>query len=160
MFGKYNSLLIKAFCAVICFVAFSNIGLAQESPVYDKKYADSLGADERGMKVYIFVILKTGKAVIDDKAQVSKLFRGHLENINKLAKEGKLVVAGPFKKNDKEFRGIFILNVQSILEAEALLKTDHAIENGLLEPEIYEWYGSAALPEYLKYVEKATKKKF
>jgi hypothetical protein len=50
--------------------------------------------------------------------------------------------------------------VQSILEAEALLKTDPAIENGLLEPEIYEWYGSAALPEYLKYVDKATKKKF
>lgn len=150
---------ISAIWFLAIFISFCQVSLGQEKPAYDKKYADSLGADELGMKSYIFVILKTGKTQMEDKEMVNKLFRGHLDNITRLAKEGKLVVAGPFKKNEKQFRGIFILNVKTIPEAEELLKTDPAIEKGLLEPEIFEWYGSAALPEYLKYIDKISKKK-
>ncbi len=48
---------------------------------YDKKLADSLGADDYGMKSYIFAILKTGPSSITDKEERSKLFKGHMENI-------------------------------------------------------------------------------
>ena len=70
------------------------------------------------------------------------------------------MVAGPLKKNEKTYRGIFILNVPTIEEAEQLLRTDAAIKSKLLEPEFYKWYGSAALSEYLAAHEKIWKAGF
>ncbi|GAO44895.1 YciI family protein [Flavihumibacter petaseus] len=117
---------------------------------FDKKLADSLGADAYGMKSYVLVMLKSGTGN-PAKETVDSLFRGHMENIGRLAKEGKLIVAGPLKKNDKNYRGIFILNVKTVEEATALLQTDPAIKRGVLVAESYGWYGSAALPMYLPY---------
>lgn len=127
---------------------------AQNNPKYDKALATSLGGDDYGMKAYVLAILKTGSNTTADKETVGQLFRGHMDNIGKLAKEGKLVVAGPLGKNDKNYRGIFILNVKTIAEATALLETDPAVKAKLLDAELFEWYGSAALPEYLKSHEK------
>ena len=73
-----------------------------------------------------------------------------MNNIQRLVEEKKLIVAGPLGKNEKKYRGIFILdNIQTEQEAKELLQTDPAIKSGLLDYEIYSWYGSAALPEYL-----------
>ena len=130
-----------------------------ENPRYDTLLADSLGGDDYGMKTYIFVILKTGPNKIEDKKVLDSLFKGHMENIGRLASNGQLIVAGPLGKNDKTYRGIFILNVKSIEEANALLETDPTIKNKVLEAEIYKWYGSAALPTYLPNHEKIEKKK-
>jgi len=72
--------------------------------------------------------------------------------------EGKLVVAGPLGKNDQQYRGIFILNnISTMEEAQELLDTDPAINNGLLAYDIFTWYGSAALPEYLPFSDKIWK---
>jgi uncharacterized protein YciI len=103
------------------------------------------------MKMYIFVILKKGPIKAANKETEDSLFMGHMQNMIRLATEGKLTVAGPFKKNIKNFSGLFILNTQSIEEAKKLLETDPAVKAKLLEPELFEWYGSAALPMYLKY---------
>ena len=130
-----------------------------DNPKYNKALADSLGGDDYGMKMYVLVILKTGPNNIENKAKIDSLFRGHLTNIGRLASEGKLIVAGPLKKNDKTYRGIFIFNVKTIEEANALLVTDPAVKEKLLEAELYQWYGSAALPEYLKSHAKIEKKK-
>ena len=78
-------------------------------------------------------------------------------NIQKLAAEKKLVVAGPFGKNDSAFRGLFIFNVSKIEDAKALIATDPAIQADLLAADLYPWYGSAALPEYLEAHEKVWK---
>lgn len=118
---------------------------------YDSELADSLGADAYGMRMYQLVILKTGTEVIEDKELVQKLFRGHLDNIGRLAEEGKLVVAGPLGKNELEYRGIFIFKLDNKEEIQELLKTDPAIEAGIFDVEILDWYGSAALPMYLSY---------
>lgn len=131
-----------------------------ENPNYKKALADSLGADDYGMKMYVLVILKTGEnKSVDQKAQDS-IFMGHLQNIKRLANEGKLVVAGPMAKNDKSYEGIFILNVKTTAEAQKLLDTDPAVKAKLLTPELYGWYGSAALPLYLKYHDNIRKKDF
>jgi hypothetical protein len=83
-----------------------------------------------------------------------------MNNINRLVEEDKLIVAGPLEKNDHKYRGIFILNnLKSIEEARELLQTDLAIKNGLLDYEIFSWYGSAALPEYLPFSDKIWKLK-
>ncbi|MCX2682073.1 DUF6265 family protein [Galbibacter sp. EGI 63066] len=127
------------------------------NPNYDKALAQKLGADDNGMKSYIFVILKTGTNQTTDKALINKSFRGHLDNINRLVEEGKLIVAGPFGKNDDNYRGIFILDVTTVEDAEKLLQTDPAIKAGLLDIELYSWYGSAALSEYLEASDKIWK---
>lgn len=129
------------------------------NPNYDPTLANALGADDYGMKSYVFVILKTGSNSLDDQAQSNALFSGHLKNIHRLVEEGKLVVAGPFGSNDDHFRGLFILNVTDFEEATKLLNTDPAIESGLLAYDLYPWYGSAALTEYLKSSDKIWKVK-
>jgi len=136
------------------------LGAQDKQPVFNQALADSLGADAYGMKAYVLVILKTGKVKITDKAKTDSLFKGHLSNIDHLAKVGKLTVAGPLGKNKNEYRGIFILNVKTKEEATQLLETDPAVKAGLLDHEIYEWYGSAALPLYLKYHDQVQKTQF
>jgi uncharacterized protein YciI len=120
-----------------------------EKPVYDAALAKSLGADERGMKMYVLAILKSGTNKTDNKATLDSLFKGHMANITRLAANGKLIVAGPLEKNDKAYRGIFIFNVKTIAEAKELLITDPTIKEKVLDAELYEWYGSAALPVYI-----------
>ncbi|MDR1676664.1 MAG: hypothetical protein LBR86_09385, partial [Tannerella sp.] len=72
-----------------------------------------------------------------DKKLISESFRGHLDNINKLIEEGKIIVAGPLGKNEKNYRGIFILNnIKTVEEAKELLQTDLAIKNRLLDYDI------------------------
>ena len=110
------------------------------NPNYDKELADKLGGDDYGMKSYFFVILKTGTNTTADKELISESFRGHLNNLNRMVEEGKLIVAGPFGKNENNYRGIFIFNgIKSIEEAKELMQTDPAIKNGLLDYEIFTW---------------------
>jgi uncharacterized protein YciI len=130
------------------------------NPKYDKSLADSLGADDYGMKMYVLVLLKTGAVQINDKKITDSLFAGHLKNIQRLANEGKLSVAGPLQKNEKNYRGIFILNVKTIDEAKLLLQTDPAVKAQVLDAELYGWYGSAALPLYLPASERVNKINF
>lgn len=128
------------------------------NPNYDKSLAEKLGGDDYGMKSYFFVILKTGTNTTTDKELIGESFRGHLDNIHKLVNEKKLIVAGPLGKNENNYRGIFILNdIKSLEEAKELLQTDPAIKNGLVDYEIFTWYGSAALPEYLPFSDKIWK---
>lgn len=130
------------------------------NPDYNKVLAEKLGGDDYGMKSYFFVILKTGTNTTEDKNLISESFSGHMNNIHRLVKEGKLIVAGPFGKNDKNYRGLFILNnIKTAEEAKDLLQTDPAIKSGLLDYELFTWYGSAALPEYLPFSDKIWKSK-
>lgn len=125
---------------------------------FDQDPAEELGADEYGMKMYTFVILKTGTVKIADADSSDSIMRGHLDNIKRLAEEKLLTVAGPFGKNDLNYRGLFILNVATVEEALKLLETDPAISAGVFETEIIPWYGSAALPLYQESHEKVAKK--
>ena len=149
-----KTLLLTFFTAVF---SFAN---AQNS-AFDQKLADSLGADQRGMKTYLLVILKTGPKdkEISDKKQRDELFKGHFSNMSEMAKAGKLRLAGPFAtKNELGYRGIFLLDVKDEEEAKALLQNDPTIKTGIFEVEILPWFGSAAIPMHLKYHEKILKK--
>jgi len=141
---------MKATFFLIIFLLTGSLAHAQKSnPNYDETLAKKLGADDFGMKNYVFVILKTGENKTADKEELNKLFRGHMENIQRLVIEGKLIVAGPFGKNDKTWRGLFILDVKTVEEARELVNTDPAIKAGIFDVDLVPWYGSAALPEYL-----------
>lgn len=132
-----------------------------ENQAYDSLLAKKLGADDYGMKTYVLAILKTGPNKIEAGPERDKLFKGHMANINKMADEGKLVVAGPMaEENELKYEGIFILNVRTIEEAKKLLKSDPTIKEKVLDTELFLWYGSAAISEYLKVVKSIEKKHF
>ncbi len=148
----------KLFSTLFLLLSFNAI-IAQEKPKYDEELAKSLNADQRGMKQYVLCILKTGKNTTATKEEQTKLFEGHMANITALAKEGKLVVAGPFIKNDKNYRGVFVFNVDTIEEAEKLVVTDPAVKAGIFEADLTVWYCTAALQEVTKIHEKIVKPK-
>lgn len=128
-----------------------------QNKMYDSVLAKKLGADNNGMKGYILVILKTGPNNTTNKLFIDSCFAGHMQNMGVMVQANQLVVAGPLGKNDKKYRGIFILNLTNMEEAEKLLQTDPAIHSGLLTAELFKWYGSAALAEYLPFAEKVSK---
>jgi len=143
---------MKIILSIFLFLAFSAVGFSQiPNPNYNKKLADSLGTAPNGMRMYTFVILKTGPAIIDNKHVLDSLFTGHMNNIKRLAKENKLIVAGPFEKNLKNYRGLFIFTVNNMEEVNQILQTDPAIHAQIFETEVYQWYGSAALPLYVPF---------
>ncbi len=115
-----------------------------QAPVYDAALARSLGADEHGMRSYVLVILKTGPKKATDKAERAKIFEGHFANMNRLAAEGKLAVAGPLDGKE-ERRGIFILATPDIDEAKTWVATDPVIRSGEMVAEYHKFFGSAAL---------------
>lgn len=120
--------------------------LIADERAFDPELAKKLGADERGMRMYVLCILKTGPKdaeVTGDERK--KVFAGHFENIGRLAEEGKLAVAGPFGKNDKAYRGLYIFNVTTVEEAEKLVMLDPAVKAGVFVAELTPWYGTAAM---------------
>lgn len=83
------------------------------------------GSTLYGQKTYTFVFLNTKpdkKELPKDEAQ--RIMQGHLDNINRLAKEGKLLIAGPFEGGG----GIFVLNTPSTTEATEWLSTDPGVK--------------------------------
>ena len=115
------------------------------APVYDAALAQRLGADEMGMRRYVLVILKTGPTRVPDGDARKAMFAGHFANMERLAKEGKLALAGPFSDDPAGWRGLFLLAVADVEEARRLTATDPVIVNGEMVAEYHKLYGSAAL---------------
>lgn len=137
----------------ICSFLFLSItgfnAIAQTSisnPHYNAEAAKRTGADENGMRQYVLVILKTGSKRVPAGKERDAMFAGHFANINQLAKEGKLAIAGPFDGKEA-WRGLFILAVDNIDEAKKITETDPVITQGEMIAEYHLWYGSAALME-------------
>lgn len=93
------------------------------------------------MKQYYFVMLTKGERrhEITDTNVMKEIQKGHLDNINRLAEMGKIVVAGPFGDNGN-WRGIFIFDCPTEQEVKDLLNTDPAIKAGRLAYEIHPWW--------------------
>lgn len=115
-----------------------------KSVQYDSAFAAKLGSDGYGMKQYVMALLKKGPLRDQDSVTAANLQRAHLENITRMANEGKLVIAGPFM-DDWEVRGIYVFDVKTVEEARALTETDPAIQAGRLTMDLHPWYGPAAL---------------
>lgn len=110
----------------------------------DQEMIQELGADELGMRKYVMAFLKVGPNRDQDREAAAKLMQGHMDNIGQMAKEGKLLLAGPFMDNGS-IRGIYVFKTEDIEEAKKWTETDPAIQAGRLEMELHPWYGSASL---------------
>ena len=101
------------------------------------------------MKAYFLVLLRRGPAWTPDETPETKaIFDGHMANIVAMGKSGKLVLAGPIDADPTDkaaIAGIFVFDVPSKADVEALLANDPAIKIGRLVPEILPWYTAAGI---------------
>lgn len=111
---------------------------------FDAALAERVGADEHGMRAYVLVILKTGPKRVPDGDARKAMFAGHFANMERLSREGKLALAGPFSEDPDGWRGLFVLATDDLEEARRLVATDPVIVNGEMVAEYHRWYGSAA----------------
>ena len=139
-------LLLKRFCLGAALITALGPVAAQDKPAvqYDAELAKSLGADDMGMRSYVLVILKTGPNKVPEGDPRKKMFAGHFANMNRLAGEKKLVLAGPLDGVEGR-RGIFVFNTPDIEEAKKFVATDPVIVNGEMVAEYHKFFGSAAL---------------
>lgn len=134
--------------ALACSLLFCGLARGRQAPrpqVAEPSLAKQLGADERGMRHYILVILKTGPHRVPDGPARDEMFKGHFANIKRLAGEGKLVLAGPFGDGD-DWRGMFVFAVETPEEAAKLVATDPVIKSGeMVAAGYHRLYASAAV---------------
>lgn len=138
----FRSLILACCCAVGA--AQAGEPAAQPAPIFDAALAQRTGADDYGMRSYVLVILRTGPTPVKEAEARKAMFAGHMANMDRLAKEGKLALAGPFGDAGGDWRGLFVFAVKDIDEAKALTATDPVIRQGEMVAEYHTWYGSAA----------------
>ena len=158
------------FLAIVFVLAVSSHGVSGQTasasaeiakPKYDAELAKKVGADKNGMRGYVLALLRTGPQDAEVKGDARKaLFKGHFDNINRLAKEGKLAIAGPFNDPERKYRGLFIFAVTTVDEAKTLAETDPAVKAGVFVVEYVPWFGSASLMLTSEFHEKVTKETF
>ena len=89
---------------------------------------------------YVFVVLRSGPTSGQKTAEERKTIQAaHMANINRLADEGVLLVAGPFgsPNPDPSRRGIFIFDVEDVERARALTNTDPGVQAGVFGMDLY-----------------------
>lgn len=156
---------MKKISLIVVLIALSTFAFSQKKATetqktkYDAALAKKLGADDYGMKKYVMAFLKAGPNRGQDSATAANLQAAHMANIQRMANEGSLVVAGPFLDGG-DIKGIYIFNVESVEKAKALTETDPAIKAGRLIMELHPWYGSAAMMEIVPTHNKIQKKDF
>jgi uncharacterized protein YciI len=128
----FPSLLLVGFL-IILIVSFKP---TLTSPATEKPATDT---SRVVMKKYWMVLLKKGPNRDQSPADAAAIQEKHMANIDRLAKTGKLLVAGPFG-DDGDMRGIFILDCADSTEAVNLINTDTAIATGRLSYEIKSWW--------------------
>ena len=110
----------------------------------------SAPADPDLTTYYVGLITKGPNFDAYGKEDRAKIQSAHLENVDRLARLGKLLVAGPCPDN-REWRGIYIFKCASLEEAERLAASDPEVQTGRLRVEIHPWMtekGSIRDPEF------------
>lgn len=86
------------------------------------------------------VLLKTGpRSEPLTSAERSQVFGGHFGNMQRLAREGHLLVAGPYgkQKSDPGLRGLFVLDTADPERARQLAETDPGFQAGVFRLEYH-----------------------
>lgn len=132
-----------AACAI---VLLASVGAhAQDAPpAHDAAKAQAWGANEQGLRAYTFVLLKTGPQRMPAGPERDAMFKGHFANMERLAKAGLLVYAGPLD-GVNGLRGLFILATADQEVARKAVDSDPVIVSGEMVAELHRHFGSAAL---------------
>lgn len=110
------------------------------------------GAPQPAPRDGTLVVLRTGPRTAPlDAAQSRELFAGHFANMQRLAREGHLLLAGPYgeEKTDAALRGIFLLDTGDPAQAKAWAETDPTARAGVFALEYHAFATGAPLREVL-----------
>ncbi len=132
------------FLFAILLSGFISTSLNAQSPVEKepRTFEYQEGDTTYFMKRYVMVFLMRGdKAMEYSEKELEEIQAGHMANLSKMEKSGELVMAGPFG-DDTEFRGILIMDTETIEEAQELVEIDPAIQAGRLKAEYHPWWGA------------------
>lgn len=100
------------------------------------------------MKQFIYV-LKLSPILIDENNWTEKeqnIVNEHFKSLQRLLKEGKLILAGKTEGQDEKTFGIVIFEAETYEEAYELMKNDPAVKQGVMTAELYP-YNVALLRE-------------
>ncbi len=160
MQARLSKAVLGALVLFACHLSYAQPAAVEALPPgFDAELAKQVGADERGMKSYVLVILKTGPNKMPAGPERDEMFKGHFANMGRLAGEKKLALAGPLDGVDG-WRGLFVLAVAGIEEATTLVATDPVIIKGEMVAEYHRFYGSAGLMMVNDIHKKVAKKGF
>jgi uncharacterized protein YciI len=93
------------------------------------------------MKKYFMVFLKSGEVRSQNAEEAERIQAEHLAHLDSLQSIGALDMAGPFGDNG-EIRGIVILRVPTLEQAEALCNADPAVKAKRLKVEVHPWWAA------------------
>ena len=107
----------------------------------DEKYdlAKDTSVYSGEMKRFWLVHLLKGPNRNQDSISGVKIQAAHIANIVRLAKEGKIIMAGPIGI-EGDLQGIFLMNCKDSTEVESFVKTDTAVITGRLIMKYYPWW--------------------
>lgn len=104
-----------------------------------------LCAQDIPMRFYVMAILEKGPKWTKEVTPESKeLLKGHMDNMGRMAKEGKLILAGPLA-DAGDAAGIFVFDTVSIEEARKWCDTDPAIHAGRFQVKLWKWYSAKGI---------------
>ena len=116
--------------------------LASAAPPPAPTATPDIGPGGFEMTTYYLALLYRGpKWTPEETAKTRAIQDAHMANIQRLAQEGKLLLAGPFTDGG-DLRGIFVFKVASIEEAQELAAADPAVKAGRLRLDIHPWYSA------------------
>ena len=98
---------------------------------------------------YAMTFIKTGPLRSPTREQQAEAMQGHFANMQRLAEEGTLLIAGPLAepKSDPDHRGIFVFDADTIEKGQALAATDPAGQMGVFVMDNYLLTTDAPLTE-------------
>ena len=99
------------------------------------------------MKQYWLVLLFSGAKRSQDSTTAAKIQQAHMNNIERLAAEGKIIMAGPMGHKGN-LRGVFIMDGKDSTEIASHIKVDSAIVTGRLRFEIHPWWTAKGKYEF------------
>lgn len=110
------------------------------------------GGPERAPAPFVgtLVLIKSGPRQ-PSKPEAERVFGDHMNNMVKLARAGRLVLAGPYgrQKSDRDLRGIFVLDTVDPGMAKLIAQTDPGYEYGAFVFEYHDFATNAPLRRIL-----------
>ena len=87
---------------------------------------------------YYLGLLYKGQVRTQPADESAKIQAAHLHHLESLYKQGVLLIAGPMG-DDGDLRGIVVLKVKSLEDAQAVVNQDPAVKAGRLRVELHPW---------------------
>ena len=99
---------------------------------------------------YIYVLKLIDRLVSEENwsNEDQEIVRAHFSNLQRLEKQGTLLLAGKTAGQDKDTMGIVIFKATSMEEANRIMANDPAIKNGIMTGKLWEYNLAILNKEY------------